>query len=56
MTTFTSLELVAAVMSQRQREASEQARGRALRLALACCSTAASGLRRLLPRRHAPAC
>ncbi len=56
MTTFTSPELVAALMSERRREASERMLGRALQRALACCSTARTGLRRLLPRRSAAAC
>jgi hypothetical protein len=53
MTTFTSPELVTALMSERRREAAERTLESALRRALACCSTTGTGLRRLLPRRPA---
>lgn len=56
MTTFTSPELVAAIMSERRRAAASGRLAATLRLAHDCCATAASPLRRLFRRRPATAC
>jgi hypothetical protein len=56
MTTFTSPELVAAIMSERRRAAANGRLHATLRLARDCCATAASPFRRLFRRRPATAC